>query len=407
MVTHGANPFAPTTSEPLRFRGTVRAAMPSNRPPAPCHMEPPQSIPRKPYSEVFLRTLVLAAVAGACTAEVPAAESSSGPPPPLVRTAEVRAGALRTELRFPAEIRAAARSQLASGADGAVVSVSVDVGDVVRSGQVLLRVDDRLPRARVEVARAELARAEREAALADSERDRIEQLKAGTVSDLEVERARSAAEVAQARLTAAEAAVRERLADLAQFTVVSPYDGVVADRRVDPGTWVQPGQPVLDLVAPSNLEVIVEGSRILAGKIAPGDEATIVAPAGPVPGRVTGVVPALDPLSRTLRIRLVPKDGAAGGLVPGDAVDVGFEVELDEEGVLVTTDALLESPDETRIFELEDGVTALRTVRVLGRSGDSALVRGEGLEPGDRVVTRGNERLRPGQKVRLDEPVGD
>lgn len=347
-----------------------------------------------------------ALAAAGCTADVPAAESkggSGGPPATLVRVAEVRSGALETELRVPAEVQAVARSRLASGADGAVLRVDAEVGDRVAAGQVLVRVDDRLPRARVEVARAELAQAQAEAELAAKERDRIEQLKPGIVSDLERDRARAEATAARARVAAAEAVVAERSADLAQFVVKAPYDGYVAARRVDPGTWVQPGQPVMDVVSADRVELIVDGSRVLAGRIESGDAATIHAPRGELKGRVTGVVPALDPVSRTLRIRVVPLDGAnARDLVAGDAIDVGFSVELAEEGVLVSTDALLESPDETRIFEVEDGTAALRTVEVLGRSGTSALVRGEGLEPGDRVVTRGNERLRPGQSVRIE-----
>jgi len=184
----------------------------------------------------------------------------------------------------------------------------------------------------------------------------------------------------------------------------------VAARLVDPGTWVQPGEPVMEVVSADRVELLVDGSRVLAGRVAPGDAVTIHAPSGDLEGRVTGVVPALDPVSRTLRIRVVPAaDASHASLVAGDAVDVGFSVTLAKEGVLVTTDALLESPDETRIFEVEEGVAALRTVEVLGRSGNAALVQGEGLERGDRVVTRGNERLRPGQRVRIDGdgPGGD
>ena len=299
---------------------------------------------------------------GGCTADgsAPASEGGSGgPPATLVRVAEVRSGALETELRVPAEVQAVARSQLASGADGAVVRVDAEVGDRVTAGQVLVRVDDRLPRARVEVARAQLEQARAEAELAAKERDRIEQLKPGIVSDLERDRARAEATVARARVAAAEAAVAERSADLAQFLVRAPYDGFVAVRRVDPGTWVQPGQLVMDVVSADQVELIVDGSRVLAGRVAPGDAATIHAPGGELKGRVTGVVPALDPVSRTLRIRVLPADGAPPhALVAGDAIDVGFSVQLAEEGVLVTTDALLERPDETRIFEIEAGTAA-------------------------------------------------
>lgn len=379
-------------------------------------MSPPPSISRKPLfavsrfpsAGVFEASAGWVALAGlfACSPGTPEARGTSGPPTVLVRLAEVRAGALETTLGFPAEVQAGARSRLASGADGAVTEVAVEVGDPVRTGQVLVRVDDRLPRSRMAVARAELERAKTEAQLARTERDRMERLEPGTIPELELDRARSAAQVAAARVEAAEATLQERTADLAQFVVRSPYDGVVSSRQVDPGTWVRPGEAVLDLVSTEDLEIIVDASRVLAGRVQAGSAATIRSSGASTPGRVTGVVPALDPISRTLRIRVVPDGASSAPLLPGDAVEVAFEVRLDEEGVLVSTDALLESPDETRVFEVEEGVAALRTVEVLGRSGDRALVRGEGLESGDRVVVRGNERLRPGQSVRVG-PAGE
>ncbi|NJK88689.1 MAG: hypothetical protein HC923_04335 [Myxococcales bacterium] len=64
------------------------------------------------------------------------------------------------------------------------------------------------------------------------------------------------------------------------------------------------------------------------------------------------------------------------------------------------------SPDEVRVVEVDDGVTVLHTVEILGRSGPRALVRAEGLDAGDLVVVRGNERLRPGQAVRVEEVRG-
>ncbi|NJK88690.1 MAG: HlyD family efflux transporter periplasmic adaptor subunit [Myxococcales bacterium] len=85
----------------------------------------------------------------------------------------------------------------------------------------------------------------------------------------------TAARVARASLASRKASLDERKAELAQFQVVAPYDGVTAARLVDPGDWVTPGDPVLEVVSTSDLEVIVDGSKVLAGQVAEGDDVVI------------------------------------------------------------------------------------------------------------------------------------
>ncbi|MGF1508702.1 MAG: efflux RND transporter periplasmic adaptor subunit [Myxococcota bacterium] len=333
-----------------------------------------------------------------------AAEPKADAAKVVVEVEPVRSGRLKQTWTFAGEIQAAARSELAAGADGEVVRVSVELGDRIRTGQNLVTVDERLARARLATAQAEARRARAQLELAQTELTRLEQLKPGIVPAVDLDRARSTLRERSAQVEAADAFVGEAEATLALHRVNAPFDGVVVERRVDPGAWVRSGDPVLQVVSTESVDVILDAHQVLLRHIAPGVRAR--APdLNDVVLEVAGVVPALDPVRRTARVRLVPADeDSRRQLLPGAAVSVAFEVALGSDadgGVLVPRDALLVSPSETRVATVEDGIADVFPVEVLARSAESALVRADRLEAGAMVVVRGNERLRPGQSVQV------
>jgi len=353
----------------------------------------------------FLPALTFALLLGlgsACSRNSPAApDEKQGPRAARVEVAPVRSGALPKVWTVVGDVTADARASLASGANGAVESIAVDVGDAVRRGAVLAQVDPRLPRARLAVAGAEVERAERSLDLARVELKRIEDLKPGIVPPIQIDRARAEVDTAKAALSSAEAARLEAQTQLDLHRVVAPFDGMVATRRADPGDWVEPGDPLLEVVSVEKLDVIVELPELLLEDVEVGFEAKTSAGAL----RVVGIVPALDPVQRTARVRLVPQTpNVAAKLRSGSAVDVEFEVLIEaERAVLVSTDALLQSPSETRVVKVKDGKAEILVARVVARTDTEALIEAEGLTAEDRVVIRGNERLKPGAELQIED----
>jgi hypothetical protein len=115
--------------------------------------------------------------------------------------------------------------------------------------------------------------------------------------------------------------------------------------------------------------------------------------------------------TRTMRVRLQPRQ-RPDWLLAGMAVDVEFAVTLDSDllgagGVLVPRDALVRGPVRVRVIKYVDGEAEPVQVTVLGTAEDRALVRPDPDQPslavGDRIVVRGNERLRPGQPLKVAE----
>lgn len=335
--------------------------------------------------------------------DAPAAGQSEAPPPARVQVASARGGGLDDRWVFLGEVQALHRAELAAGADGEVLEVAVRVGDRVEPGEPLLRIDGSLARARLQAARASRTETTQELEQARRDRQRAESLGAAIIPEAEIERDVTRATTLETRKAQLRASEREAKVQLGRHHVEAPFAGVIASRRVDPGDWVRPGDVVLDLVDDESVEIIVEGSAELVERLSPGTEAVVRRGERETAAEIRGLVRALDPITRTAKIRLVPRE-TTPWLMPGASVDVSFPIRRDEEGVVVPRDALVYGAVGVRVVEVRDGAAAPVPVEVIATADDQALVRGEGLAAGDTVVVKGNERLRPGQPVAVVEP---
>ncbi|MBX3270326.1 MAG: efflux RND transporter periplasmic adaptor subunit [Sandaracinaceae bacterium] len=349
-----------------------------------------------------VRVLVAsAALLAACGGGASAEGGPGGPPPPApVDVAQATEGELAMERVYLGIVRSRARARLAAGAEGRVLEVAVREGDRVARGDVLLRIDPGLARASLTAAQASERRTLTEREQASRDAERFAAAGPTAVSRTEIERAATQADALAAQREAARAEVSRARESLDRHRVVAPFAGVIAARTVDPGDWVQSGLVVLELVADADLEVLVRVEPELLDDVAEGHEVSLVRGGRAAPARVAGVVPALDPATRTAQLRLVPSEPIPW-LYPGSTTDVRLTIVRGGDGVLVPRDALVPGVGQTRVVRVVDGAAQPAVVEVLELGTDRARVRAEGLAAGDTVVTRGNDRLRPGQAVRV------
>ena len=195
-----------------------------------------------------------------------------------------------------------------------------------------------------------------------------------------------------ASVDGAEAQAQLASAQLQRHRVTAPFPGVVSERYVDAGDWVTPGVRVLDLVRTDTVELRVDAPLDLARRVSVGDPVQV----GDGAGVVVGVVQALDPVTRTAPIRIEPS--GTGNWIPGTLVDVVFDVAA-SGGVIVPRDAVVQGAVDERVFRVDENTAAAVVVEVIASTETDVLVRTDELRAGDRVVVRGNERLRPGQAV--------
>ncbi|GAB4558341.1 MAG: efflux RND transporter periplasmic adaptor subunit [Haliangiales bacterium] len=342
----------------------------------------------------------------------PAGAAKPAPPPVLVTLDTVRAGSITDGWSFLGRVDAALAAEIGAAVSGHVLSVRAREGDSVAKGAVLLTIDSAKTRAALAAARARRGGLERSLSFSRRQFERVKSLEYPTISEPERERYEREMVDLEAQLATQEAELQRLQVELNQHTLRAPFAGVVRSRHVDPGAWVNIGQPMLGLVSLDNLEIHADVSDSLAGRVEVGQTVTVRG-AGAVnaslqtSAEVAGVVGALDPETRTMPVRLIPSE-RPDWLLAGMAVDVEFPVTIDsqaagaaEGAVIVSRDAIIQGPVGSRVVKHVDGQGVPISVEILGRAGTDILVRGDGLMPGDEVVVRGNERLRPGQPLKV------
>jgi len=306
---------------------------------------------------------------------------------------------------------------------GLVDSMAVDVGDRVEKGDLVAKLRDDLlaaqrdeARAALTAARARITSAEAEKALAQQERDRQSGLRGSSAfsqaryDDADQTFRRAEADAASARAAAAQAqallaAWEIRIADA---TIEAPYPGVVTVKHVAPGTYVSPGEPIVALINDVDLEVEADVPSNRLGGLQQGVVVEVS-----IDDRdrqfavVRAVVPSENPLTRTRAVRFTPNfTGPETDLAAGQSVTVHLPVGERRTVVTVHKDAVSAVPGGHQVFVVADGVATPRRIRI-GESVGSRFEVLNGLDAGEIVVTRGNERLRPGQEVTPMAPVDD
>ena len=219
-----------------------------------------------------------------------------------------------------------------------VQAIAVDEGHRVQAGDTLLALDAELAELARDRAQAQLK--QQQIALDDARRRLAEAQKVGAsqaiartqIASLEAEVAGS-----QAGLTAQQVAVREQEARVRRHRVLAPYDGLISQRDAELGEWVNPGDPLLELIAMDELRFDFRVNQSYSGALEIGTPVRISVDAlggQEISGRVTAVVPVNDPAVRTFLVRAVSEEkSSAPAVAPGMSVSGSFQLDTRQSGV--------------------------------------------------------------------------
>jgi RND family efflux transporter MFP subunit len=304
------------------------------------------------------------------------------PVPVHVRTIEERTRPLTEEVM--GTLRAKSRATLEPKVSGRIVEMPVVLGEKVRQGQVLARLDAGEIVARVEQAEAALEQADRDGA-------RI----AALFEQQNVTRAEY--DSAQARQRVARAMVAEAKAMMSYAEIVAPFDGMVTKKWVEVGDLATPGKPLLDLVDPSLLQLEADVPEAIASRIELQKRLAVRVDAADrdVEGVVTEFAPVADPASRTFRVKLdLP---AATGLMPGQFARLSVPIG-ERQSVRVPTTAVVRRGQLEMVFSVTNQQAQLHLVKTGKIVGDEIEIL-SGLSAGYVVVASGADQLTDGQPV--------
>lgn len=328
-------------------------------------------------------------------------------PPRPVKTMVVGEQDNSLATQFPGEVRARHEARLAFRVSGRILKRHVDVGAVVKKGQLIAELDPQDLRLAAAASAASVgsAQAQYETAKADVQRYRDLKTK-NFISQAELDRHEANFASAEAALKSAKAqsAISGNQSDYARL--VAPADGVITSVDAEAGQVVQAGQSVTGFAEPRELEVAFVVSELHVSRMHVGDEVDVslwANAATPLRGVIREVAPAADPASRTYAVR-VSLPQTEGALRLGMTAIVSMRFALSTETVALPAAALIrlqEGKDDFAVWQIDVKTSAVHRVpvRVAGFSGNQVLV-ASGLQNGSHIVVAGAHHLHEGEVVR-------
>lgn len=347
-------------------------------------------------------------------------------PPMTVELAKVSRGKISAYLSVVGNLIGEATVEVAPKTGGRLTSVAVKLGDQVRRNQIIAKLDDReiIEQVRQAEASHKVAEAtirQREAdlqlALTSVERSRNlygrQLLPRQTLDDAEARYTAAQAQLDLARAQMAQSAARleELRINLANTNVVSPVNGFVARRNVDPGAWVSQNAGVASIVDISSLRLVANVVEKDLRMVSAGDPAVVEVDAYPgekFNGRIARVSPVLDPNTRMAPMEVeIPNQQYR--LKPGMYARVNLEVESKQNVLLVPKVAVIDSEGQRGVYQASaDSRAQFKPVTVGLEDADRVEIL-QGLNEGDVVVSTGAGALRRNDQLVVagqDGPFG-
>ena len=353
--------------------------------------------------------MALTMVLAACSKAVQAPE-----PIRSVRSMVVTPTGAAAKQDFAAEIRARTESRLGFRVGGKLIERPVQVGDTVRKGQLLARLDPQDLRLVEQAAQAGMQAAQANATQAEAELKRYRGLlEQGFISAAELERRTSVATAAAAQLDQAKAQAQAQGRQTQHGGLVADAAGVVTSVEAEPGTVLAAGTPVLRLAwdGPRDVVFSVPEDRIAAlrsllnkpgalgvqiwGEAAPQHRAT-----------VREVAAAADPATRTFMVKASLENGAAAaGIRLGQTAVVTVQ-QAATVAIKLPLTALMQQQGQSAVWLLDGASMTVKVqpVNLAAADGNEAVI-STGLKPGDEVVIAGVHVLTAGQKVKREVAV--
>src|SRR4249919_604165 len=287
-----------------------------------------------------------------------------------------------------APLEARGESQVVAKTSGVALQVLVEEGQVVHAGQVLVRLD---------AARAELQAAQSAAQMRKLEANYQRSV---TLAD---QKLMSANDIDQIKYDLENARAANRLANLevSYANVVAPISGVIAERKIKTGNFVQINTPIFRIVDNSRLEATLNVPEREVATLASGlkvDLAVDALPGKKFEGTIDRVSPVVDAGSGTFRV--VCTFAGGGALQPGMFGRIRIDYDQRMDALVVPRVALLEDEGDPAVYAVKAGKAVRVPVKLGYLDGQWAEVR-SGLKVGDQVVTAGKVALREGSPVQI------
>jgi RND family efflux transporter MFP subunit len=323
---------------------------------------------------------------------------------PVVRALVIAPTNAGEQYAYAGDVRGRHESQMAFQVGGKIIGRHVELGSIVRPGQMLMQIDTKDVEQMVNVQQAQVAQSQSQLELAEKNLKRYQFLfKEDVVSRSQFEQIQSAYEVALARHEQARAQYSQSANQFGYARLKADKAGVVSAISAEVGQVVAAGQAVVTVVQDGEreIEISVPENRIDAIRSSSLAKITFWAlPKLTIEGKIREIAPMADAVTRTYKVRVTLLQQP-----PEIRLGMTASVRITDSGNVAATpyiplSALYQTRATPNVWIVDDGVTRLRPIQT-GVFGNDQVQVLSGLNAGDMVVTAGVHKLREGQKVTI------
>jgi RND family efflux transporter MFP subunit len=295
-------------------------------------------------------------------------------------------------------------SGLSPEVSGRIEESTIEEGEVVEKGEMLVRLNTDLLKKDIQIRQKEVEQIGVKIANTRKNLNRFETLfkEAAASEKAYDDLADSLRELVKQQEMVKTTIERLRL-QIDKSTLEAPFDGLVLEKLKDVGEWVSPGVPVCTLGSVSDLFVQVAVSEELVAFIEPGQEVVLVINAlnREFTGRVANFVPIADPATKTFEVKIaIPYFEE---VIRNMSATVNVPAGKEQKLRMIKRDALVRNQGKTFVYTIKEGKAAILPVNIVGYEGEYVGVDNPYIQPGMPVVVDGNDRLRPDQEVTVVE----
>jgi len=313
--------------------------------------------------------------------------------PVPVRVARVEIKSVSDQVSLVGTAEAIAKSTIASEVSGIVEYFPVKEGDYIKKGDLLVKLKSAYLKLILKGAVAAREKSIANLEKAKKELARVSRLKdANSIAERKYDEALYDYRALSQELVQNNSKIEQLEYEIGQKKVLSPFSGFIAGEHTQVGQWISTGGAVVTLIDLSKIRITIDVPERYAvllnakGRVKVNVKSI---PGKPVLGKIYAILPRGNAESRTFPVRI-------------NLANPGFKIRSGME-VFVTFDlarSIVTSGEDKMVFSVAGGKAVPVRVKVTGYFGGNVAVEGN-LKPGDLVVIRGNERLRPGQAVKV------
>jgi RND family efflux transporter MFP subunit len=325
---------------------------------------------------------------------------AEGPPPAKVVVGQVRSEEVSTTQSVTGILYYERVSEISTEVVGLVEEVTISQGDHVEKGDPLVRLNTEILDREIALTRTRIAQIELRINNTEKNFNRLDRLyKSSGVSEKDFDDALFAYQDAGKEKQVVEDTLAKLLIQQRRSVIKAPFSGIVLNKNVDSGAWVQPGKLLVSIGSSSDLFVRAPIAENLLQFIQLGEPLEVVLNAynRQVDGTVIGIDPVADLKTKNvfLKIKIPPMDFVAQNMSATVFVPSSEKLQLS----VFSRAAVIKSQGKDFVYTVKEGKASILPVNIVAYLGRKVAVDNANIVPGLPVIIEGNERLRPDQPV--------